>query len=98
MGSTEYSLLGSREDEETASVLVGIKIKSLFFGRNSLYTFYSQIYLRYVAYKTSELSPEKLTENLSKQVWQEVAWTKAGLFGLSDGWWVESREWYLFQV
>ena len=33
--------------------------------------------LRYVAYKTAELSPEAMTGDISKEVWQEVAWTKA---------------------
>lgn len=37
----------------------------------------SFVCLRYVAYKTAELSPEALTGDISKEVWQEVAWTKA---------------------
>ena len=37
----------------------------------------SFVCLRYVAYKTAELSPEALTGDISKKVWQEVAWTKA---------------------
>lgn len=38
---------------------------------------YSAIYPeQYVAYKTTQLSPESLTGNLSREVWQEVAWTK----------------------
>ena len=38
---------------------------------------YSEIYpQQYVAYKTSELSPEKLTGDLTKKAWREVAWTQ----------------------
>jgi len=38
---------------------------------------YSRVYpQQYVAYKTAELSPEALTGDISKKVWQEVAWTK----------------------
>ena len=32
--------------------------------------------MRYVAYKTTKLSPESMTGDLSKEAWQEVAWTK----------------------
>ena len=34
------------------------------------------LFCRYVVYKTSELSPDSLNGDLTKTVWEEVAWTK----------------------
>eukprot|EP00438_Fugacium_kawagutii_P036484 Skav209711 [mRNA] locus=scaffold36:393296:401638:- [translate_table: standard] len=49
---------------------------------------YSAVYPeQYVAYKTNKLSPGSMTGDLTKEAWQEVAWTKesncAGLYFLS---------------